>query len=330
MNRHTLFALILLPLLAACTTPLQRVSVAPDTEKSFQPGARVAVSRYPIPDFGALTPGKAAFGLLGAVAIISEGNSFIKENAIADPAIGISDSVRKGLVDKYHLVESAPTELVLHDDTLATIINGYSGSDFVVDVKTINWSYGYMPVNWNSYQVRYVARARLIDVKGNRIIAEDFCARSPKELSEAVTYEKLTENHGHFLRTKLSTYATDCANEFAKRMLKIDSPVATSSVAIASSTPAQPVQPTIGAAEDAQVPFLKSRGQAYFKEFLTKPLPRAFAISDDAHFSAAWGARPKDPSKPIDVKERALQNCREVAHKECILYMVNNEVVYKN
>lgn len=329
--RHTFRVLVPLLLLAACTTTLHRAPVAPDTEMSFQPGARIAVSRYPIADFAAMTPGKATFAMLGALAMISEGNSFIKDNGIADPAIDIGAGVRKGLVDKYHLVEFATTELPLHDDSLETIIKSYSASDFVVDVKTINWSYGYMPVNWDSYHVRYVARARLIDVKNSRIVAEDYCARNPKELSDAVSHEKLIENHGQFLRAKLSTYSADCANELAKRMLKIDGPVA-SAVAIGSALSSQPGQPTkISAATDvnAPLPYLKPRGQEYFKEFLTKPLPRAFAISDTAHYAAAWGARPKDPSKPIDIRERALQNCREVAHKECVLYMVDNEVVYK-
>jgi len=262
--------------------------------------------------------------MLGALAMISEGNAFIKDNGIPDPAIGISESLRKGLAEKYQLVESAATEASLNDDSLDTIVKSYSGNDFVVDVKTINWSYGYMPVNWNSYQVRYVARARLIDVKGSRIIAEDFCARNPKELSEAVSHEKLTENHGQFLRAKLSTYSAECANELAKRMLKIDRPVAAGAIAMDPTSSVQAGQPA-----DVQVPYLKQHGQAYFKEFLTKPLPRAFAIADNAHFAAAWGKRPKDPSKPIDIKERALQNCREVAHKECVLYWVDNEIVYK-
>jgi len=39
--------------------------------------------------------------MLGALAMISEGNAFIKDNGIPDPAIGISESLRKGLADKY-------------------------------------------------------------------------------------------------------------------------------------------------------------------------------------------------------------------------------------
>lgn len=261
--------------------------------------------------------------MLGAAASISEGNSFIRDNGIADPAIDISAGLRKGLIDKYQLVEVTTTDVPLTDGSIESIVKNYHGSDFVVDVKTIGWSYRYMPLNWDSYHVSYGARARLIDVKNSRIIAEDSCARTSKELSEAVSHEKLTENRGQYLRTKLSVYAADCANELAKRMLKIEGAVAS------AVDPGQPVKSPAGLAVGAQIPYLKAHGQAYFKEFLTKPLPRAFAIADNAHFAAAWGARPKDPSRPVDIRERALYNCREVAHKECVLYMVDNEVVFK-
>lgn len=318
MIRQTFRTLAPLLLLAGCATTLNRAPVAADTLTSFEPGARVAVSRYPITDFAALTPGKATFAMLGAMAMISEGNSFIKDNGIADPAHDISAGLRKGLVDKYRMTEFATTELPLSDDSLDTIVKSYPGSDFVVDVKTTEWSYGYMPVNWDSYHVRYTARARLIDVKHNRVVAEDYCTRSPKELKDAVSRERLVENRGQVLRSKLAGYAADCANELANRMLKLDGAVAS---ADALDTPAADL--------NTPVPYLRAPGQAYFKEFLTKPLPRAFAIADNAHFAAAWGERPKDPSRPVDIRERALHNCREVAHKECVLYVVGSEIVFK-
>lgn len=340
INRKSAHVLLFLPLLSACTT-LHRTPIAPEVTKSFQPGARVIVTRYPIPSFSALTPGKAVFGLIGAALVISEGNAIVKENQIPDPAIVISEAVRKGMVDKYQMKAIPALTTILSDDNIDAIIKIHSGSDFVVDVKTINWGYGYMPVNWDSYQVRYVARARLIDVKNSRVVAEDFCARSSKELSEAVSYQKLTENRSQFLRAKLSGYADSCANELAKRMLKVDGSVITdngtadSTTAASSEQKVQAITPapqasTASAAESANspVPHLKPRGQENFRQFLTKPLPRAFAISDTAYFAAAWGALPKDPSKPIDTSARALQTCREAAGKECALYMVDYEVVY--
>lgn len=330
MTRYPRGVLALLPLLAACTT-LHRAPIASETVKSFQPGARVAVSRYPISDFAAMTPGKAVFGVIGAAAMISEGNTFIKNNQVPDPAIAISEGLRNALIEKYQMIAASTSDAPLRDDNIDTIIKNYAVSDFIVDVKTINWLYVYMPVNWDSYHVHYVARARLIDVKNNRIVAEDFCSRIPKELGDAVSQQKLTENHGHVLKSKLSSYAAGCANELAKRMLKVDVPVVADAAVESSTTSPQPGQSANAPAVtdvNAPVPYLKPRGQQRFKEFLTKPLPRAFAISDTGYSAGAWGARPKDLSKPLDTKERALETCKEAAGKECTLYMVDNEIVF--
>ena len=242
--------------------------MAVDATRSFQPGSRVIVTSYPIPSFVALTPGTTVFGVIGAVIRINEGNALIKENNISDPAIVISDALRNAMVSRYQMTAVPATTTSLNDESVGAIARAYAGSDFVVDVKTVNWGFGYMPVNWDSYQVRYLARARLIDVKSGGIVAEDYCARSSKELSDAVSYQKLTENRSQFLRAKLAGYADSCAKELVKRMLKIDGTVVANSgpadtTAAASPeqkarpfTPAPPAATTL-VAESANSPSLR-------------------------------------------------------------------------
>ena len=241
ITRKSTLVFLFLPLLSACTT-VQRVPMAADATKSFQSGSRVIVTRYPIPNFYALTPSKAVLGVIGAGLSISEGNALIKENNISDPAIVISDAVRNAMVSRYQMTTVPATTTSLNDDSADVIAKTYTGSDFVVDVKTINWGFGYMPVNWDSYQVRYLARARLIGVKSGRIVAEDFCARSSRELRDAVSYQQLTENRSQFLRAKLAGYADSCANELVKRMLKIDGTVVASSGSADTTAAASPEQ----------------------------------------------------------------------------------------
>jgi len=100
-----------------------------------------------------------------------------------------------------------------------------------------------------------------------------------------------------------------------------------------AENPPQPVEmakapkPT-GSQTDSPVPYLRENGQERFRDFLTKPFPRAFAISDTGYSAATWGSHPKDPTRPVDTKERALQICKEAAGKDCMLYMVDNEIVF--
>jgi hypothetical protein len=81
----------------------------------------------------------------------------------------------------------------------------------------------------------------------------------------------------------------------------------------------------------ARVPYLDERGQEKYQEYLGRPLPRAFAISPSGAYGSASGTTPRSPRRPADPKLRALELCREspaAAGSECVLYAVDNEVVF--
>jgi hypothetical protein len=87
-----------------------------------------------------------------------------------------------------------------------------------------------------------------------------------------------------------------------------------------------PADPTLAA---MKVPHLNDGQQAEYQAFLTHPLPRAFAISDNGHFAMAWSNASPDPSMSADPKDRALVGCKRFAGQECRLYVVDNAVVYQ-
>lgn len=60
--------------------------------------------------------------------------------------------------------------------------------------------------------------------------------------------------------------------------------------------------------------------------FLSRPLPRAFAISDDGNWSMAWGLK----NAPIDTYHRAVLLCEGFSGHPCFLYAADNEVVHKS
>ena len=73
---------------------------------------------------------------------------------------------------------------------------------------------------------------------------------------------------------------------------------------------------------NGRVPYLDDAHQIKFQEYLQKPKPRAFAISDNGHYAAVWG------TEPSDAPNRALQGCRSAAGKECVLYAVDDVIVF--
>lgn len=76
------------------------------------------------------------------------------------------------------------------------------------------------------------------------------------------------------------------------------------------------------------VPYLSDKGRENYREWLTRPTPKAFAISSAGHWFGAWSIKPGDPSHPTDPSERALFVCAQRAQMPCKLYAVNGSVVW--
>jgi hypothetical protein len=76
------------------------------------------------------------------------------------------------------------------------------------------------------------------------------------------------------------------------------------------------------------VPGLDERGRNVYRDWLSRRSPRAFVIAEDGRFNATWGTHPKDPMDPRDPSERALKQCRAAGKMGCVLYAVDDRVVY--
>jgi hypothetical protein len=92
-----------------------------------------------------------------------------------------------------------------------------------------------------------------------------------------------------------------------------------------------PVQTTIGFAPlekvDA-VPFLREKGRDAYREFLSKPTPRAFAIAPNG----AWGSNSRSApgSRQPDVVGNVMEFCNRRGNGECKLYALDGRVVWRS
>jgi dienelactone hydrolase len=68
------------------------------------------------------------------------------------------------------------------------------------------------------------------------------------------------------------------------------------------------------------IPYLKEKGREAYRAFLTKSLPRAFALSSNGSWS--WAEDGDDPA------ERVLAYCQNASKQACKLYAVNDYVVW--
>lgn len=171
------------------------------------------------PDFAAMTPGKAMLGLIGAIAMVSEGNSIIAKNNVPDPAVSIADGLAKAL-DSAHSSRVVTPPVKVDSADLSTILSAANNkARFLIDTQTVDWQITYFPTSYSKYRVGYAAKARLIDSETRTVIAEGFCRRIPENKELASSYEELLANDALLLKKELAIAADECVNSMKAEML---------------------------------------------------------------------------------------------------------------
>jgi hypothetical protein len=200
---------------------VQQKSISHDGAAALQ-GKTIVVDAYESPGFTAMTPGKAALGLIGAGLMISEGHSFIRDNQIADPAVEIGNDLAQELATKYAVVvKPTSTPKPLTTDAIDAIVAQYPDSDLIMDSRTLNWAYTYFPDHWGTYRLIYAAKIRLIDAHTKTVLAEGLCKQVPDYSPDAPDYDTLTGNGAAWAKAKLSSYADSCVSEFGASSLDL-------------------------------------------------------------------------------------------------------------
>lgn len=164
------------------------------------------------PSFAAMTMGKMMFGLIGAAAMIAEGNKIIADNKVEDPAGVIAADLSSSLSQK-HGATAAGTNVTIDTDDVARIVQAAPGARFIVDVQTVNWSMVYFPVQVTKYRVTYSAKARLVDAQTKAVVAESFCKYLPEDVNTAPGYDELLANEAALLKAQLALGAKACIDQ---------------------------------------------------------------------------------------------------------------------
>lgn len=86
-------------------------------------------------------------------------------------------------------------------------------------------------------------------------------------------------------------------------------------------TPIPPKTDFAALEDETKLPHVKDSGRVGYKNFITKQLPRAFAIAPNGAW--AWAEMGDDPLK------RALDNCNRNGQGQCKLYTVDDAVVWQ-
>lgn len=216
--QYRLISLAALAALSACTTVQHRPLTA-ESSASLN-GKTVVQTQYQKPDFTAFTAAKAAFGLLGAAAMVSEGNDIVRDNDIADPALAISAGLGERL-NKARGVTVVPAKGNAANDEIATLITQANGAQYLLDVKTLGWMFNYYPTAWGSYKVTYNGRLRLIDAKSKEVAAESMCQTVQGDDANPPSKDQLLANKAELLKSYLAKAASSCVDVLSRDVLKL-------------------------------------------------------------------------------------------------------------
>lgn len=215
MRKLTLFVLSAAMLSGCATVNKQSIGTQGAAALKNQSLAQTTRSK---PDFAAMTAGKAMFALVGAFAMISEGNDIINKNNVDNPADAIAGALARGLAEKHGAQYAPSSMLVATNDASKIAAAAKDKARFVIDVETLNWSFGYFASAPSHYRVIYSARARLIDVEKNAVVAEGACRHFPDDTKGAPTYDELTANQAALLKSTLAEITGACIKTLETEM----------------------------------------------------------------------------------------------------------------
>jgi len=203
------------PLLVSCVSTADKAL----SSSSVLQNKRVSSTYRDKPAFAAMTPGKAAFGVIGAAAMISSGNNIVRSNNVADPADGISKELMTAAIKKSGVKPVGTVKVT--DENPASIAKLAPNADYVLDVRTINWSMVYYPMHLGTYRVIYSAKLRLIDCKTGKVVAEGFHARIPERNDQSPGYDDLVDHQAAGLKKELQIGAKEAEATFKSNILKL-------------------------------------------------------------------------------------------------------------
>lgn len=212
-------------ILSFLTSCVSTKNVELNSENSdFLKNKKLVIVRSKKPDFAAITAGNMTIamftlGILGSIKMIRDGNKIVKENSIEDPSIQMAQNLADnlGLQYKMEIIKQETVKEMDYDEK--KIAKEYKDiADYALDLRTINWSFGYLPMRTNSFRVIYSSKIRLIDTRNSKIIAEGFCARIPDGSGYYPGYNELLANNAEIIKEELSKASFYCTDMFKEKV----------------------------------------------------------------------------------------------------------------
>jgi hypothetical protein len=180
-------------------------------------GKLLAVTRHKKADFVAMTAGKATFALLGAGAMIVAGNKIVEENEIADPADILERELAPAMAKHFAMKLKQGSGLLVDGAKPMEIIAVQPDADYILDLQSNGWNFGYYPTDWNTYWIGYAVQASLFDAKSGKQLAKMVCYTDTQKHPRSPTKDDMLANKAQILKDVTASLAWKCLHRIASQ-----------------------------------------------------------------------------------------------------------------
>ena len=218
--KSSIAAAVAIAALVACTT-IEPSQLGGDVSAQLR-GQNVAIVIQEPTPFGMMTHHDLALGPPGFALMGEQGEALRQAAHIEDPAEDIATSLADVLAGRHGAV-ILPEHGRARDEAVRTSIAAApAGARYVLAVGTLSWAIMRIPLPRQPYQVNYLARARLIDVRTQAVIAEGGCLQIPDGTELASTDLSLfTVDNAALTKRELAARVDRCLHFIKRDMLGV-------------------------------------------------------------------------------------------------------------
>jgi hypothetical protein len=160
-----------------------------------------------------MTPGSAAFGMVGALASIAAGHDLVVKDGIEDPSGDMARALATAYVAAHggHVAD-AP---ILNDEKLsraspAKLSALANGASYIVDVDPPGMNIIYFSFDWTHFDLLYLSQARIIDASNNKVVAQARCFLKTVKAPDLPTHAQLVADNGAVLKQVIARKTEMC------------------------------------------------------------------------------------------------------------------------
>ncbi len=213
-------AIVAVASLAACTT-IEPAQLSEGVAAQLH-GQTVAIVIQEPSTFGTMKANDVPLGPVGIALMGKQGEALRQAAHIDDPADDIANSLADVLAGRHEAV-ILPTRGHARDDGVpSSLAAAPADARYVLAVGTLSWAIMRIPLPHQPYQVSYLARARLIDVRTKAVVAEGGCLQTPDGTEvQSTDYTAFTADNAALTKTELAARVDRCLRFIKRDMLGV-------------------------------------------------------------------------------------------------------------